>query len=298
MPPRLAFALVALLAVLGAAPAAAQSIAVVVNGAAITDLDIQNRQRLLALTGGGRAPGRDAVIDELIDERLKLSEARRLRVTISDSQVDNAFNSIAQRTRLTPQQLTQALQGRGVNVRTLRDRLRADLAWQQVVQQRAQRTVTIRDQDVVDAIRRRGQDPDRLRATEYTLAQVVVFGQAAERRRVAETLRGQVNGCETLVQRVRAVRDAAARDPIRRLSTELPAQISEMLGRVQVGRTSDIQQTALGYEFLVVCATRDVPGRDATTAQVRQELMSQEMEQAGRRFLTEARQRAQIERRR
>jgi peptidyl-prolyl cis-trans isomerase SurA len=298
VPPRLAFALVALLAVLGAAPAAAQSIAVVVNGAAITDLDIQNRQRLLALTGGGRAPGRDAVIDELIDERLKLSEARRLRVTISDSQVDNAFNSIAQRTRLTPQQLTQALQGRGVNVRTLRDRLRADLAWQQVVQQRAQRTVTIRDQDVVDAIRRRGQDPDRLRATEYTLAQVVVFGQAAERRRVAETLRGQVNGCETLVQRVRAVRDAAARDPIRRLSTELPAQISEMLGRVQVGRTSDIQQTALGYEFLVVCATRDVPGRDATTAQVRQELMSQEMEQAGRRFLTEARQRAQIERRR
>lgn len=296
---RLASAILAVVAfALIAQPATAQNIVVVVNGSAITELDIGNRQRLLTLTGGGRAPARQAVIDELIDERLKLLEARRLRVTITEAQIDQAFGNIAQRARLTPAQLSQALQGRNVNPRTLRERLRGDLAWQQVVQQRAQRMINIRDQDVIDAIRRRGQDPDRLRAVEYTMSQVVVFGNGADRRRVAEGLRGQINGCDTLVQRVRSVRDAAAREPIRRVSTDMPPQISEILAATPVGRASTLQQSNLGWEFVVICDKRDVPGREAATAQVRQELMGQEIEQAGQRLLAEARQRAQIDRRR
>lgn len=279
-------------------PAAAQGLAVIVNGAPITELDISNRQRLLGLTGGGRAPARSAVVDELIDERLKLLEARRMRINIGDAQVDSAFASIAQRTRLSPEQLSQAMRSRGVNPRTLRERLRADLAWQQVVQQRAQRTITIRDQDVVDAMRRRGQDPERIRATEYTIAQVVVFGTSPDRRRAADGLRGQINGCDSLAQRVRTVRDAAFRDPIRRLSTELPEQINTVLQSTAVGRASPIQSGQQGWEFVVICAKREVPGRDSATQQVRNELIGQEMEQSARRLLAEIRERATIERRR
>jgi peptidyl-prolyl cis-trans isomerase SurA len=286
------------LASLASAPSLAQNIVVVVNGSAITELDVTNRQRLLALTGGGRAPTRQAVVDELIDERLKLLEARRLRITVTEAQVDQSFANIAQRARLNSAQLSQTLQGRGVNPRTLRERLRGDLAWQQVVQQRAQRMINIRDQDVIDAIRRRGQDPDRLRAVEYTMSQVVVFGSGADRRRVAEGLRSQINGCDTLLQRVRSVRDAAARDPIRRVSTDLPSQINEILAATPVGRASTVQQSNLGWEFVVICDKRDVPGREAATAQVRQELLGQEIEQASQRLLAEARQRAQIDRRR
>lgn len=278
-------------------PAAAQAIAVVVNGAAVTEFDVANRQRLMVLTGN-RGASRQTALNELIDERLKIQEARRLRISVSESQVDSALNSIAQRSNLNAQQLGQALAQRGVSIRTLRDRLRADLAWQQVVQQRVQRTVTVRDADVVEALRRRGQDPNNIRGFEYSLAQVVVFGNGADRRRQAESLRGSINGCDTLRDRVRSIREAAARDPIRRSGSDFPAPLREVIDRTPVGRATPIQPSNLGFEFAVVCSKREVPGRDAATAEVRQQLMSQEMENVSRRLLDEAREKATIERRR
>lgn len=277
---------------------AAAQIAVVVNGQAITDHEIAQRQRLLTLSAGGRAASRTQAVDELIDERLKLQEARRQNVTIPDSQVEQAITNIAQRTRLTVDQFSRALGQRGVQLNTLRTRLRADMAWQQVMQTRAQRTIRIRDQDVIDAIRRRGQDPDRLQAFEYQLVQVVVFGTSADRRRSAESLRGAISGCDTLRDRVRNVRDAAARDPVRRVNQELPEQMRTILDNTTIGRATPIQQTERGFEFAVVCERRPVPGREAVSAQVRQELMGQEVETASRTFLTQLRERAVIERRR
>jgi peptidyl-prolyl cis-trans isomerase SurA len=289
--------LAVVLSLASAVPAAAQSIAAIVNREAVTSLDVAQRQRFLALTQGGRAPPREQVLNELIDERLKTQEARRLRITITEAQVDTALRSIAERTRLTPENLARALQQRGVNIATLRNRLRADLGWQQVVQQRAQRTVNIRDQDVVDAIRRRGQDPNRLEAFEYTLAQVVVFGLTPERRRAAEALRSSVRSCDTLQSQVRATRDAAARPPVRRVNQELPQPLREQLDRMSVGQATAISQGQNGFEFAVICSKRSVPGREAVSAQVRQELLSQELEQVSRRLLDEARTRSQIERR-
>jgi len=279
-------------------PAAAQGIAVVVNGAPITEFDISSRARLLALSNRGRAPARTQVVDDLIDERLKLQEARRLRITITEAEIDGAFRQIAERARMQPPQLATALQRSGVPVRTLRDRLRGDMAWQRVVQARAQQRINIRDQDVIDAMRRRGQDPATVRAFEYQLAQVVVFGTGADRRRVAEALRASINGCETLRQRLQGQRDAAARDPIRRISTELPQQLRDIIDRTAIGRSTPLNQSQQGFEFAVVCSRREVPGREAATQQVRQELIGQEMQNVSTNLLRELRERATIDRRR
>jgi peptidyl-prolyl cis-trans isomerase SurA len=292
----LALGLAAALAASAVAPAAAQAVAVVVNGQAITDFDVANRQRLMVLTGN-RGASRTTAVDELIEERLKLQQARRLGISVTDAQVDTAFSGIAQRARLTTETLTRALGQRGVNARTLRDRIRADIAWQQVVQQRAQGRMNIRDQDIVEALRRRGQDPDTIRTWEFNVAQVVVFGAGADRRRAAEGLRGQINGCATLRDRVRTVRDAASRDPVRRTAQDLSPQLRQILEATPVGRATSVQQGQNGWEFAVVCDRRQVPGREAASQEVR-ELMSQGFETESRRLLQEARERAVIERRR
>lgn len=278
-----------------AQPARAQAIAVVVNGQAVTDYQIGNRLRLLQLTGQ-RSATRTTAIDELIDERLKLQEARRLRFTVGEEQVSRQFNTIAERLRLQPDVLVRELGRRGINHITLRDRIRGDLAWQQVIQQRGARMTPVRDQDVVDALRARGQNPDQIRAVEYTLRQVMVFGPSG--RGIADRLRGSIAGCDSLPERVRAVREAAVREPVRRNSNELPEPVRNALAGIPVGRTSPVSQTQGGFEFLVVCERRDVSGREAATAQMRSELMNRELEETSKRLLAELRQRANIERRR
>src|SRR3954447_21559932 len=76
--------------------AAAQQVVVVVNGDPITAVDIAQRSKLLQISTH-REPARQEVIDELIDERLKLQVAKRYKLEISDSEVDSTFNGIASR---------------------------------------------------------------------------------------------------------------------------------------------------------------------------------------------------------
>src|SRR5262245_56094877 len=86
----------------GATPtgAHAQQVVLVVNGDPITDYDIAQRTRFLQLATG-KVPSRKEVIDELIDEKLKLQLVRRYDFTQVplDNQVDNTLANMARGNR-------------------------------------------------------------------------------------------------------------------------------------------------------------------------------------------------------
>ncbi|MCT7009283.1 SurA N-terminal domain-containing protein, partial [Salmonella enterica] len=74
----------------GSARLHAQSIAVMVNGEPITAFDIEQRAKLNALTGG-KTPDRKAVLDELIDEKLKIKEAKKYGVDPTANDIEQSF---------------------------------------------------------------------------------------------------------------------------------------------------------------------------------------------------------------
>src|SRR5262245_54909599 len=63
-------------------PAAAQQVVVVVNGDPITAIDIAQRTKLLQISTH-RTPSRQEVLDELIDEKLKLQVAKRYKLEVT-----------------------------------------------------------------------------------------------------------------------------------------------------------------------------------------------------------------------
>src|SRR6516162_10665247 len=68
-------------------PALAQQVVVVVNGDPITAIDVAQRTKLLALSTH-RNPERQEVVDNLIDEKLKLQIAKRFKLEVTDAEVD------------------------------------------------------------------------------------------------------------------------------------------------------------------------------------------------------------------
>ena len=60
-------------------PVSAQSVVVLVNGEPITSLDIEQRTKLIFLTTHKQAK-RDEVLNELIDEKVKLREGKKFGV--------------------------------------------------------------------------------------------------------------------------------------------------------------------------------------------------------------------------
>src|SRR6188472_3834077 len=104
---RLAAAIAAFVAVALASAAQAQ-VVVLVNGSPITELDVTQRTKLMQL-GTNKAPSRKEVLDDLINDHLKIFIAQRYGLEITESDVNSALNNMAQRSRTTAAQMEQSL---------------------------------------------------------------------------------------------------------------------------------------------------------------------------------------------
>ena len=78
LPPARCSAALILVASLPATTARAQQVVVIVNGDPITALDIEQRTKLTQLSTH-KAPPRQEVLEELIDEKLKIQRGQALR---------------------------------------------------------------------------------------------------------------------------------------------------------------------------------------------------------------------------
>lgn len=132
-----------------AAPAAApaaqgESIVATVNDDIITTYDLRQRLLLLLVESGVQPTEQQLpqlereALRRLIDERLQMQELRRIekernlvgKLISNDEQVAREVARIAEQSRVTPQQLEQALGQAGVSLATLRERLRAQTSWE------------------------------------------------------------------------------------------------------------------------------------------------------------------------
>src|SRR2546430_1623820 len=138
-------------------PAVAQQVVVSVNGDPITALDIAQRTKLIQISAH-RTPTRQEVVDELIDEKLKLQVAKRYKLEITDKDVDGAFDNIATRAGTTPQQFAQSLGAQGISADAVKARIRADMGWSQIIRGKFQSNFQIRERDILDTLQSRRKD--------------------------------------------------------------------------------------------------------------------------------------------
>ncbi|MDC7788988.1 peptidylprolyl isomerase [Rhodoplanes sp. TEM] len=285
------------------APVAAQTVVVMVNGDPITSFDIDQRQKFTTLVTR-KTPGRQEVVEELIDERIKIHAGRRYRLDISDSDVDSSFADMAKRMRMTPEQLTATLANSGVQAGTLKSRIRADITWQQLVRGKYQSSFQFRDRDVLAAAeaKRKGDEPvaDKIAATEYVLRPILFVvpkgGAADQRRRDAEALRARFDSCDTGLPFARHLREVAVREQIVKTSTDLPPALREILDKTGVGRLTSPETTPNGIEMFAVCAKREVKVDAPVLKEVRAQLFTDTFQAKSKKLLAELRRSAMIER--
>ncbi|WP_171841640.1 SurA N-terminal domain-containing protein [Blastochloris viridis] len=283
-----------------ASPASAQVVALV-NGEPITTLDVAHRTRLLTLINQGRTPGRKDVVEELVDERLKLREAAKFGAVPADSEVDTAFANVAGRARMSADQFSQMLNAQGSNARSFKNRLRADIAWNGLVRARYKVVAQVGDKDVAVALDARKQSGAK-QMTEYTLRQVVfVVPRGASdavidtRRREAEALRSRFQGCDEGIAAARGLREVVVRAPIRKTSADLTPALRDLFNNTPDGKAAAPERTEAGVELVAVCSRRDLAGQTVAHNEIRQELVSERLQTQAQRYIAELRRAALIE---
>jgi peptidyl-prolyl cis-trans isomerase SurA len=288
----------ALMALGFTAPQAAAQVQIIVNGDPITAYDIEQRIKLVTLSTH-KTPTRQQAIDELIEEKLKLSVSKFYKVDISESEIEGSFAGIGQRMRQTPQQFAQTLTQAGIHVPSFKLKLRADIGWQAIIRGKFSGDFQFREQDILAAAK--GDEKDKV-GYEYILRPVLFIlprgaapAAVEARRREAEALRGRFQSCDESLSFARALTDVAVRDQIVRSSADLPPQLRQVMDSVSVGKLTPPEVTQNGIEMFALCGKRENTTDTPSKRAAREELVSEKFNAQAKRYLKELRAKAMIE---
>ena len=307
MPVRPIFALAAAVAMLAGLTVADNSaharskIEIIVNDVAITSYQINQRARLLRLvTRKGAAHTKRLARQELIDETLQLHEAKRRGMSVNQAQVDAAFGSIAKNAKLTPSRLSSILKRSGVNPATLKQRLRAQIAWSTLLRRRFQATVKVREQEVVNALRQKEDDDTPKVTYMYDLRQVIYIIPAkapksylSQQRRAAKSLRSRFSSCADLEQ-LRGQRDIVVKKIGKRLEADLRTEQREALKDIGANQLAKPQEKQGGIEVLAVCSKETLESDATARSLMEEELREKKGDLLSRRYIRELRRNAVI----
>jgi peptidyl-prolyl cis-trans isomerase SurA len=281
-------------------PAFAQQAVVMVNGEPITAYDIDQRAKFNQLTTH-KTSSRQEVIDELIDEKLKIKEGKRWGIEVSDSEVNSQVDGMAGRMRMSTDQLTQNLAHGGIALSTLRSRIRAETAWQSLVRGRYQSSLQVPEKDILSALETKGGEAETV-AYDYTMRPILFLvppgsGEAAfeARKKEAEGLRARFKDCQEGLTLARTMRDVAVRDQVTRSTSDMTAETRKIIESVPLGQTTAPEVTKLGIEMFAVCVKSESKADTAAKKQARDTIFQQRYEQQSKRYLAEIRKAALIE---
>jgi len=280
-------------------PALAQHVVLIVNGDVITDYDIDQRIKFHALSTH-KTPARQDVIEELIDEKLKVQISRRYKIDISDSDVDSQYADMAKRMHLTADQLTQTLARSGVDSKTLKARVLADLSWQYIIRGKFQSSLQVSEKSVLAEIETQKKGDGEV-GYDYTLRPilfVVPRGNTAlqeARRKDAEALRARFTSCDSGLPFARSLRDVAIREPITKNSSELVPALRQILDKTELGHLTAPETTTQGIELFALCEKKETKAETPEKREAREKIFSERFQAKAKAYLRELRRQAMIE---
>jgi peptidyl-prolyl cis-trans isomerase SurA len=296
----IAAATVAML-LLCAAPFSAQAqIVALVNGEAITQFDIQQRTRLIQISTQ-KVPSRQEVLDELIEDKLKVLLAKRYISEVPKREIESTYANLARRAGLTPDQFSKMIAQSGISVDALKARIHADFVWAQIIRGKFRASLQVGEQEV--AMKMQGNQKQDAHGFEYTLRPILFLvprgaSPAAfeARKHEAENLRARFQSCNEGLRIAMAMPDVAVREAIVRPSADLGQQQREVLNNTPVGRLTPPEVTLQGVEFFAVCNRVDAAGGEtAAKREARDALYQDKYQTISKKYLKELRSQALIE---
>ncbi|MFV0625920.1 MAG: peptidylprolyl isomerase [Alphaproteobacteria bacterium] len=152
-------------------------IALIVNGEMVTTDDINNRVKAFSYTTkipvNSETKGMifEKIRQNTIDEKIKIQEAEKEHITISDKEVDEAIENYAAGNKMTKAQFEGELKKNGISINAFRDQMKSDLAWIRLVKSKSYGEIDVNQKDIEKAIAYAKKDSS---IKKYLISEIVV----------------------------------------------------------------------------------------------------------------------------
>jgi peptidyl-prolyl cis-trans isomerase SurA len=281
-------------------PRAQAQVVAVVNGEPITAVDIAQRTRLVQLSTQ-KTPSRQEVLDELIDDKLKIQLSKRYIADVPKREIESAYASIARRAGMTTKQFSDSTAQSGITPEALKSRIHADFVWSQIVRGKFQGSLQVGEKDIEVKLQASNkEDPGGFEFKLRPVLFLVPKGAAATvfeaRKRDAEALRGRFTNCDDGLRAAMTLPDVVVREAIIRQSADIGQQQRDVLNNTPVGRLTPPDITPQGVEVFAVCNKAPAAGAESPARrQLRDEMFNERYQALSKKFLKELRSQALIE---
>ena len=240
---------------------------------------------------------RGPALEELIDEKLKMQEAKRVGAVASDDEIDKIVDGIAQRNKMTKEQLAQQMGG---SLEPMRYRVRSTLAWNEVVRRKFGRDVSIATKDVdkyVATAHTAGDDDVELQVQRIRITVPAKVDQQGFAQRVseAEAIRGKFTGCKATKQLASGIAGAQFEDLGKRRPSGFQEPTRSMLLNAKDDEMLPPAVEDGGINLFAVCGRTVVKAEEQKRVAAEGELKQKELELLAKRHLKDLRQDAHIE---
>ena len=275
-------------------PLHAQTVAVMVNGEPITNYDIDQRSKLITLSTHKPAE-RQQVINELIDEKVKLKEGKKFGIEPSAADVDQSYTAMSGRMHISAEQLTKSLESQGIRPDTLKARMKTEMVWSNLVRGRFKESLQIGEKDVEHAVESTGEEKAATQSFEYKMQPIVLVvprgsdATAVEtRRKEAEALRARIQTCDEANSFFKSMQNAAIRESVTKTSADIPPSLRELLDGTPIGHLTPPEVTKQGVENPTAV---DTPKK----REIRDKMFAEKFEAKSKAYLAECRRSSMIE---
>jgi peptidyl-prolyl cis-trans isomerase SurA len=284
-----------------AASGAHAQVVLAVNGEVITSYDIEQRAKFNTMAMH-KTQSRQELIEELIDDKLKAQVAKRYKIDLTDKDVDAQYESRAKVMHITPEQLTQMLAQSGIDSKTFKAKLLADLSWQYIIRGKFQQDFNISETSINEQTEKEKKGASGEVGYDYTLRPILFLvprGNAASqdaRRKDAEALRGRFFSCDTGLPLARSLRDVVIRDSITKNSSDLAPALREILAKTELGHLTPLETTEQGVQIFAVCEKKETKSETPEKRAALEKIMADRFEIRSKAYLKDLRRQAMIER--
>ncbi len=246
-------------------------------------------------------PGlRKEALEELIDERLKLQEAKKLNVVVGDDQIDTIMGSIAQKNKMNNKEFEAHLKKMGADPTIMRNRFKANMSWQEVIRRKFGHQIAVNDRDVDRFVQKSPGENDQsveLQVQRITLPVPPKLDQKliAQRFAEAEGLARKGGGCAAMPGLANSVAGARFENLGPRAAGTIQEPTRSMLINASDGELLPPTMASGGVEIWAVCGRKTVAGDLERRETVQAELRQKEFEVLAKKHLKDLRQDAAIE---
>ncbi|MDH3232918.1 MAG: peptidylprolyl isomerase [Alphaproteobacteria bacterium] len=242
-------------------------IAAVVNSEVITVRDLRARLNFVLKTSRIRNDPETRkrlskqILRSLIEERLKMQEARRLGIKVTKKELDASVGRLEANNNIPKGRLLPFFRSRGIDTRTVIEQIQAAIAWRRVIIQKIRPRVRISNEEVLEYIARvkANQGEKRYRVSEIFLS-VDSPDQERDVRRTAQRLFEQIKKGVSFAR----IATQFSQSPTAKVGGDLgwidqgslPSELDNRLRQMKPGHVVGPVRTAGGYYILALRETR------------------------------------------